>query len=52
MVFVSFFLARNLRVVTESFLWIKLPFQTISNENLFYFALAGSLLFILVFAIH
>lgn len=51
-VFGSFFLARNLRLVTNNFLWIDLPFQTISNENLFYFALSWSILFTIVFAIH
>lgn len=51
-VFGAFFLARNLRLSTSSFLWINLPFQTISNENLFYFALAWSILLTLVFAIH
>lgn len=51
-VFSSFFLARNLRLSTDSFLWIDLPFQTISNENLFYFALSWSILLIIVFAIH
>ncbi|MDR3151032.1 MAG: hypothetical protein LBU14_05670 [Candidatus Peribacteria bacterium] len=39
-VFGSFFLAKKMRLETDNFLWIQLPFQTISNENLFFFALA------------
>lgn len=51
-VFGSFFLAKKMRLETDNFLWIQLPFQTISNENLFFFALAWSILFIFVLAIH
>jgi hypothetical protein len=39
-IFSSFFLARKLRTMTNSFLWIDLPFQTIDNEHLLIFALA------------
>lgn len=51
-VFSSFFLARSLRLWTESFLWLNVPFQTIDTENLLFFAIFWSILFIFIFAIH
>lgn len=51
-VFISFFLARSIRLTTGSFLWIEIPFQTIHTDSLLYYALFWSLLFILIFALH
>lgn len=51
-VFSSFFIARNIRIWTNSFLWIEIPFQTIDTTSLFYYALFWSFLFIFLFAVH
>lgn len=51
-VFLSFFIAKELREVTDLIPGVSLPIQTISNDALFWFALFGAILCILVFAIH
>ncbi len=47
-VFWAFFLARSIRNVTDLIPWITLPIQTISDASLQKFAIAGSLLFIII----
>lgn len=50
LVFGAFFLARNIRRVTDLIPSVHLPIQTISDTKLLSFALAGSILWVLVFA--
>jgi len=50
-VFVAFFLARNIRLVTDLIPHVQLPIQTISTGYLLNFALAGALLFVLLSAV-
>lgn len=50
-VFGSFFLARNIRLVTDLIPRVHLPIQTIDTGHLLGFALSGALLTVLVFAI-
>lgn len=49
-VFLAFFLARDIRLVTDLIPDVHLPIQTISTESLLYFALVGSLVYILLSA--
>ncbi len=49
-VFAAFYLAREIRLVTDLIPNIQLPIQRISESALFGFALSGSVLYVLVFA--
>ena len=51
-IFTSFFIAKQVRLITDLIPSIKLPIQTIDNEHLMYFALSWALLYIIVFALH
>lgn len=51
-VFFAFFLARNIRLITDLIPGVNLPVQTIENASLFVFASFGALLYIIVFAMH
>jgi len=51
-VFCAFFLAREIRLITDLIPGVNLPIQTIENSSLFIFALLWSSLYIVVFAIH
>jgi lipopolysaccharide/colanic/teichoic acid biosynthesis glycosyltransferase len=51
-VFFSFFIARELRLVTDLIPWVQLPIQTISNENLTLLSFYWALLLIVLFASH
>lgn len=48
----SFFIARKIRIGTDSFLWIDIPYQTIDSNSLLYYAIFWSFLFVWIFAIH
>ncbi len=52
MIFLSFFLARELRQITDLIPWVILPIQTISNEALTNFALFWWFLYVLILASH
>lgn len=49
-VFLAFFLARDLRRVTDLIPDIRLPIQTINTESLLGFALVGSLVYVILSA--
>ncbi len=49
-VFISFFLARSLRLITDLIPKVQLPIKTINTEFLIIFALLWSILFILIFS--
>jgi FlaA1/EpsC-like NDP-sugar epimerase len=49
-VFLAFFLARDIRLVTDLIPDIHLPIQTIHTQNLIGFALVGALVYILLSA--
>ena len=51
-VFISFFIARQLREVTDLIPNVTLPIQTITTPMLINFAIFGAFLYIFVFAIH
>ncbi|MCD5385091.1 exopolysaccharide biosynthesis polyprenyl glycosylphosphotransferase [Candidatus Gracilibacteria bacterium] len=51
-IFTSFFIAKQIRLITDLIPSIKLPVQTIDNQHLIYFALSGAFLYIIVFALH
>lgn len=51
-IFASFFIARDIRKVTDLLPWIDLPVQTISDDKLLKFALIWSLLYLLIFSLH
>ncbi len=51
-VFGSFFLAREIRQITDLIPWVYLPTQTLSNESLTIFAMFWGLLYIALFALH
>ena len=51
-IYLTFFLARDIRWVTDLIPWISLPIKTISDQNLFYFALFWAFLYIALFFIH
>ncbi len=51
-VFFVFFLARDIRQFTDLIPWIQLKIQTISDKNLFYFALFWAILYLIIFALH
>lgn len=51
-IFFAFFIARDIRGIND-FVWsVQLPSHTISNENLFLFALYGAILYLIIFFIH
>ena len=51
-VFLCFFLARKIRLITDLIPWVNLPIQTIETWNLVYFALLWALLYIFLFSTH
>ena len=51
-VFISFFIAKELRLITDLIPSIKLPIQTINSTALFEYAIIWSFLLILLFSIH
>lgn len=51
-IFTSFFIAKQIRLITDLIPSIKLPVQTIDNQHLIYFALSWAFLYIIVFALH
>lgn len=51
-VFLSFFIARELRLITDWIPWVVLPIQTIWDDSLAKFALFGSFLYIFILASH
>lgn len=50
--FFAFFIARDIRKVTDLIPWISLPIQIIPDNELFSFAIFWSFLYIFIFAIH
>jgi len=51
-VFLCFFLARKVRLVTDLIPGVNLPIQTIDTESLSYFAFLWALLYIILFSTH
>ena len=51
-IFLSFFIAREIRLITDLIPWVNLPIQTIDTNNLINFALIWALLYIIVFSLH
>ncbi len=51
-VFVSFFIGREIRLITDLIPSISLPIQTIETHYLIYYAWIGSLLYIFLFIVH
>lgn len=51
-IFSSFYISRELRLVPDFLPWLNLPVKTISNEALFNFALFWWFLYIFILAIH
>lgn len=51
-VWISFFLAKEIRLVSDWIPWIQLPIKTIDNQDLQIFALYGALLYIFLFSSH
>lgn len=51
-IFSCFFIAREIRLVSDLIPWVDLPIQTISLSELFFFALFGASLFVALFAVH
>ena len=51
-VFISFFIARELRLITDLILSINLPIQTIDSKSLFIYAIIWSFLITFLFSIH
>ncbi|MFK7780004.1 MAG: sugar transferase [Candidatus Gracilibacteria bacterium] len=51
-IFLTFFLAREIRLITDLIPSINLPVQTISIEELFKFSLIGAFVLITIFLIH
>jgi len=48
----SFFLARELRLISDFIPWIHLKVQTIDTYNLFIYSLIGAFILILIFSLH
>lgn len=48
----SFFIARNIRLITDLIPWVNLPIKTIETEGLFYFSIFWAFLYIFLFATH
>lgn len=51
-IFTSFYISRDLRLVPDFLPWLNLPVKTITNEALFNFAIFWSLLYVFIFATH
>ncbi len=51
-VFLSFFVAREIRLITDLIPWVVLPIKTIETQSLIYFALFWWLLYIFILASH
>ena len=51
-VFLCFFLARKIRLITDLIPWVSLPIQTIEAANLVYFAFLWALLYVFLFSTH
>ena len=51
-ILVSFFIAKEIRLITDLTPGITLPIQTIDNTSLLYFAIFWSLLYIVVLSLH
>ena len=51
-IFFSFFIAREIRLITDLIPGLNLPIQTIENQSLLYFAFFWALLYITVLALH
>ena len=51
-IFSSFYISRELRLVPDFLPWLNLPVKTISNEALFNFALFWWFLYVFILAIH
>ena len=51
-VFLCFFLARKIRLITDLIPWVNLPIQTIEASNLVYFAILWAFLYIFLFSTH
>ncbi len=51
-IFISFFIAKQIRLITDLIPNINLPIKTIENDALINFALLGSFLYILILALH
>lgn len=51
-IFFSFFIAREIRLITDLIPWVILPTQTINDYSLIKFALFWSLLYIIILASH
>lgn len=51
-IFISFFIAREIRLLTDLIPGVQLPIKTIDNEHLLLFAIFWWLLYIFIFAIH
>lgn len=51
-IFSSFFLAKQLRLITDLIPGFSLPIKTISDESLIYFAFFWAILYVLILAIH
>ena len=51
-IFISFFISREIRLITDLIPWVSLPIQTIDSSHLLNFALYWSILYILILAIH
>ncbi|EKE29892.1 MAG: sugar transferase [uncultured bacterium (gcode 4)] len=49
-VFISFFISRDLRKVTDLIPWVQIPFKSIPDYNLTVFAFVWALLFVVVYA--
>lgn len=48
-VYLSFFVARSIRQVTDLIPWVQIPYRYISDDNLVFFAILGALFFVWVF---
>ncbi|MCP4522751.1 MAG: sugar transferase [Candidatus Gracilibacteria bacterium] len=51
-IFGAFFLAREIRLITDLIPGIQLPIQTIDSNSLFGFALFGAFLHLIIFSLH
>ncbi|PIE84945.1 hypothetical protein CSA08_04460 [Candidatus Gracilibacteria bacterium] len=51
-IFSSFFLAREIRLITDLIPNVRLPIQTIDTNSLFIYATFGALLYVILFATH
>ena len=51
-IFLSFFIAREIRLITDLIPAVNLPIQTIDNNSLINFAIIWALLYVIVLALH